>query len=146
MRTNTKALLFAYGAIAALTLLIQLWPRVDTCEKVANCALSLTKGVAWSAIWPVYWSMSFVGSGDVPKKNQVKRARPSGYRIETVAVGLEYPWSLAFLPDGRMLVTERPGRIRVVTKDGKISDPVKGVPKVFAKVEGGLLDVALHPD
>jgi glucose/arabinose dehydrogenase len=146
MRTNTKVLLFAYGAIAALTLLIQLSPRLNACEKVASCALNLSKGVAWSVIWPIYWSMSVIGSGNLAKKDDTKIARASGYRIETVAAGLEYPWSLAFLPDGRMLVTERPGRIRIVTKDGKISDPVRGVPKVFAKVEGGVLDVALHPD
>jgi glucose/arabinose dehydrogenase len=61
--------------------------------------------------------------------------------VETVAGGLSHPWALAFLPDGRMLVTERPGRLRVVTRDGKLSPPVAGVPKVFASGQGGLLDV-----
>jgi glucose/arabinose dehydrogenase len=64
-------------------------------------------------------------------------------QVETVAQGLQYPWSLAFLPDGRMLVTERVGRMRIVTPDGKISEPVAGLPKVFARGQGGLLDVAL---
>ena len=59
---------------------------------------------------------------------------------------LRYPWGLAFLPDGRMLVTERPGRLRIVTKDGTISEPLKGVPQVFAEGQGGLLDVKLDPD
>jgi glucose/arabinose dehydrogenase len=66
-------------------------------------------------------------------------------RVTTIAEGLEHPWGLAFLPDGRMLVTERPGRLRVVTRDGKVSAPVKGVPSVFAVGQGGLLDVALDP-
>jgi aldose sugar dehydrogenase len=64
-------------------------------------------------------------------------------QVETVVDGLQHPWALAFLPDGRMLVTERPGRIRVVTPDGKMSPPVAGLPKVFARSQGGLLDVAV---
>lgn len=67
------------------------------------------------------------------------------YKLVTVAEGLEFPWSLAFLPDGRMLVTERPGRLRIVTADGKLSAPVTGVPAVFAQRQGGLLDVVLDP-
>jgi aldose sugar dehydrogenase len=66
--------------------------------------------------------------------------------LEQVAKGLEHPWSLAFLPDGRMLVTERPGRMRIVTMDGAISQPLAGVPAVAARGQGGLLDVALDPD
>ena len=67
-------------------------------------------------------------------------------KVETVAGGLDHPWGLAFLPDGRMLVTEKPGRLRLVAKDGKTSEPLKGVPEVFAEGQGGLLDVALDPD
>ncbi|HXD44971.1 MAG TPA: PQQ-dependent sugar dehydrogenase [Pseudolabrys sp.] len=63
--------------------------------------------------------------------------------VITVAANLSHPWSLAFLPDGRMLVTERPGRMRIVGKDGKTSEPLDGVPKVFARGQGGLLDVVL---
>ena len=63
--------------------------------------------------------------------------------VETLASGLVHPWSLAFLPDGRMLVTERPGRMRIVTRDGKLSPPLAGVPRVFASGQGGLLDLAL---
>ncbi|HET8679809.1 MAG TPA: PQQ-dependent sugar dehydrogenase [bacterium] len=66
-------------------------------------------------------------------------------RVETVARGLERPWGLAFLPDGRMLVTERPGRLRIVERDGRLSEPLTGVPQVFAQGQGGLLDVALSP-
>jgi glucose/arabinose dehydrogenase len=67
-------------------------------------------------------------------------------KVETVAGGLDHPWGLTFLPDGRMLVTERPGRLRLVAQDGKISEPLKGVPEVFAEGQGGLLDVALDPN
>ena len=66
-------------------------------------------------------------------------------RLETVAVGLENPWGMAFLPDGRVLVTERPGRLRIVATDGSLSAPLAGVPPVAAGGQGGLLDVALHP-
>ncbi|WP_029583396.1 PQQ-dependent sugar dehydrogenase [Bradyrhizobium sp. URHD0069] len=63
--------------------------------------------------------------------------------VQTVASGLVVPWSLAFLPDGRMLVTERPGRMRIVTTEGQLSPPLKGVPEVWASGQGGLLDVIL---
>ncbi len=66
--------------------------------------------------------------------------------VETVVDGLVHPWALTFLPDGRMLVTERPGRLRIVTTDGKTSEPLSGVPEVFAQGQGGLLDVVLDPD
>ena len=67
-------------------------------------------------------------------------------RIATIASGLEHPWAVALLPDGTFLVTERPGRVRRISADGAISGPLKGVPKVFARGQGGLLDVALSPD
>ena len=63
-----------------------------------------------------------------------------------VTGGLERPWGMTFLPDGRMLVTERPGRLRIVEADGTVSDPVGGTPTVYAQGQGGLLDVALDPD
>jgi aldose sugar dehydrogenase len=66
-------------------------------------------------------------------------------RVTTVATGLEHPWGLAFLPDGRALVTERPGRLRFVEADGSLSEPLRGVPEVAARGQGGLLDVALSP-
>jgi glucose/arabinose dehydrogenase len=66
--------------------------------------------------------------------------------VVTVADGLEHPWGLAFLPDGRMLVTERPGRLRLVGVDGQVSEPLAGVPEVYENGQGGLLDVALDPD
>jgi glucose/arabinose dehydrogenase len=63
--------------------------------------------------------------------------------VQAMASGLVHPWSLAFLPDGRMLVTERPGRMRLVTPEGQLSPPLKGVPEVFASGQGGLLDVII---
>ena len=63
--------------------------------------------------------------------------------VRTIARGLVHPWALAFLPDGKMLVTERPGRMRIVTAEGQVSPPLKGVPEVWASGQGGLLDVAL---
>ncbi|HYR71591.1 MAG TPA: PQQ-dependent sugar dehydrogenase [Candidatus Acidoferrum sp.] len=66
-------------------------------------------------------------------------------KVTDVAVGLEHPWGVEFLPDGRFLVTERPGRLRVVNRDGRLSAPLTGVPEVYARGQGGLLDVALSP-
>ena len=66
--------------------------------------------------------------------------------VETAAGGLVHPWGLQFLPDGRMLVTERPGRMRIVARDGKLSPPLAGVPEVVARGQAGLLDVALDRD
>jgi glucose/arabinose dehydrogenase len=67
-------------------------------------------------------------------------------KVVTVAQGLVKPWALAWLPDGRMLVTERPGRLRVVSPDGEISAPVRGLPDVDDRGQGGLLDVLIDPD
>jgi len=66
-----------------------------------------------------------------------------GVRAETVASGLEHPWAVAFLPEGRFLVTERPGRMRVVDAQGKLGPALAGVPEVAAGGQGGLLDVVL---
>ncbi len=68
-------------------------------------------------------------------------------RVVVLQDSLEHPWALAFLPqDGGMLVTERPGRLRHIAADGTLGDPITGVPEVFARGQGGLLDVALAPD
>jgi len=68
------------------------------------------------------------------------------FDVASVASDLEFPWGMAFLPDGRMLVTEKPGRLRVISPDGTKSRPVTGLPEVYARNQGGLLDVALDPD
>ena len=66
--------------------------------------------------------------------------------VQTIADGLSYPWGLAFLPDGSMLVTERPGTLRHVTGEGKVSEPLAGVPEVDPRDQGGLLDITLDPE
>lgn len=66
--------------------------------------------------------------------------------VKQFAGGLEHPWGMAVLPDGGMLVTERPGSLRFVSTAGDVSGPIAGVPAVVARGQGGLLDVALHPD
>jgi glucose/arabinose dehydrogenase len=68
------------------------------------------------------------------------------YEIVTVAEGLQHPWAMAFLPGGDMLITERAGRLRILRDGVLLPDPVLGVPEVFARGQGGLLDIALHPD
>jgi glucose/arabinose dehydrogenase len=81
-----------------------------------------------------------------PVGAQVIQTREHAVRLVTVTEGLERPWGIAFLPDGRMLVSERPGRLRVVERDGRLDPaPVAGLPRVDAQGQGGLLDVALHP-
>lgn len=81
------------------------------------------------------------GQTDAPEK---KLNVP--FDVVTVVDGLENAWGMTFLPNGKMLVTERPGRLRVVTADGKMSAPVAGLPPVDARNQGGLLDVALDPN
>ena len=67
------------------------------------------------------------------------------FQTTTVATGLKNPWGMTFLPDGRMLVTEKAGALRIVGKDGKVSEPVAGTPEVMSRGQGGLLDVAVDP-
>ncbi len=68
------------------------------------------------------------------------------FKVVTLTKGLEHPWSMAFLPDGRLLVTERPGRLRVIENGRLLSQPVEGLPPITPRGQGGLLDVVLHPD
>lgn len=91
-------------------------------------------------------SLALIAWGEGPAKAQQRFPSSAGeLTVETVASGLENPWGLAFLPDGRMLVTERSGRLRLVSAKGELSRPITGVPSVMARGQGGLLDVALDP-
>jgi glucose/arabinose dehydrogenase len=85
-----------------------------------------------------------VALGLVPANAQSFHSAAGDLAVQTIASGLSHPWAIAFLPDGRLLVTERPGRMRIVDKDGKLSPPLAGVPKVFASGQGGLHDVILE--
>ena len=77
---------------------------------------------------------------------QAPPAATAELQLQVVASGLDHPWGVAPLPDGRFLVTERAGRLRVVGADGNLSDPLAGTPQVYAKGQGGLLDVVLDPE
>src|SRR5690348_14493195 len=93
--------------------------------------------------------VSIVACNEAPRGPADASPQPRSIRgvvsAEPVATGLTHSWALAFMPDGRLLVTERPGRLRIVAMDGTVSPPVAGVPAVYASAQGGLLDVALDP-
>lgn len=92
-------------------------------------------------IYGLMFALGFCGS--IAKAKELSFPE---YEIETIATGLSFPWSLAFLPEGDLLVTERTGQIRIVSA-GVVSAPLNGLPKnIFAKGQGGMLDVVLHPD
>ena len=76
---------------------------------------------------------------------EIVESEEHDFRVETFAEGFGLPWGMAFLPDGRLLVTEREGVLRVVGTDGRVSVPIEGVPEVRAEGQGELMDVALHP-
>ncbi len=80
------------------------------------------------------------GQTDAPENKST-----AAFDVVNVVEGLQNPWGMAFLPGGKMLITERPGRLRVLSADGKLSAPVTGLPPVDARNQGGLLDVALDP-
>ena len=76
---------------------------------------------------------------------QPARSEKAAFEVVEVVTGLEHPWALAFLPDGAMLVTERPGRLRRIGTDGVVSAPIAGLPEIFVDGQAGLLDVVLSP-
>ena len=86
------------------------------------------------------------GAQGPAQRSPTPGSSPGIVRAETVVRNLEHPWGITFLPDGRMLVTERPGRLRIVAMNGTVSEPLTGVPAVHAVGQGGLLDVALDPN
>ena len=110
-------------------------PRTRRGSRAAPHSRSLATGLALGALAALA----------LPAQAQTQSSQHHEFRVATVVSGLEHPWSIAFLPDGGMLVTERPGRLRVV-RDGAVEPtPVAGVPEVHARGQGGLLDVVLHP-
>jgi len=120
-----------------------------------------------SSIRPLAWALAGLGLGSIVSGQGVDSRPPNGasqkpafagqtrapeqksgvaFDVIPLVTGLERPWAIAFLPNGRMLVTERPGRLRVVGKDGALSAPVTGLPAMDTRGQGGLLDVVLDPD
>ena len=91
-------------------------------------------------------SLSLAVPTNAQQSDGVQRSAYHDYRVVTVVEGLMSPWSIAFLPGGDMLVTERPGRLRIVREGRLLPAPVAGVPPVLAQGQGGLLDVVAHPD
>jgi glucose/arabinose dehydrogenase len=83
-----------------------------------------------------------------PEPGKVTKTQHEDYKIEIlVEKGLKNPWAIAFLPDGRKLVTEKEGRLRIIGTDGKlVEEPVQGIPKIIDHGQGGLMEVAIHPD
>ena len=98
-----------------------------------------------SALTALFTACSYSPAQGPATRSPNPKSNDGALRVETVAEGLANPWGLAILPDGRMLVTERPGRLRLVSTDGKLSAPLAGVPAVYATGQGGLLDVAIDP-
>jgi len=83
---------------------------------------------------------------NAPSPGTIVQSEKESFKLESIMeTGLDGPWAIAFLPDGRMLVTERPGRLRIIEGGRLLPDPVRGIPAVYGG-EGGLLDVALHPN
>ena len=81
----------------------------------------------------------------VVRAQEALKSAKASYRLTTLSRDLEQPWSLAFLPDGRILITERPGRLRLFANGRLERAPLSGVPKVYARSQAGLLDICLHP-
>ena len=109
-----------------------------------RAAVRLPRALAWLALLGLWGpgvaqvaSINAPGSADAP---------PVAVRAEVVASGLRHPWALAFLPDGRFLVTERPGAMRVVEADGRVGPAVEGLPDIAVGGQGGLLDLLLDRD
>jgi len=112
----------------------------------ASSRKSMTAGIAATAAW-----LLTLAAVPAAAQDGVQRSEQADFRTVTLARGLDHPWGMAFLPangpgDGGILITERAGRLRLF-QDGTLQpDPIAGVPEVAARGQGGLLDIALHPD
>lgn len=84
--------------------------------------------------------------GSACAQEQTIQTATGNVKVEKLADGLDHPWGLVFLPDGRLLVTERSGQLRILDTDTTLSEPLRGTPEVFARGQGGMLDVKIDPD
>ena len=92
------------------------------------------------------WSLAALTPSWAQDRSSVITSEKHAFRVVTLLPGLENPWSVAFLPDGRMLVTERAGRLRLVGSDFRLApQPIEGLPEILERGQGGLFDVVLHP-
>lgn len=113
-------------------------------HSLAKCLSMRFSIVTWIGGLMAVWA----GVGPVlagPKPGELVRSQQAVFRIEEVASGLGVPWGIAFLPDGDALFTEREGRVRWIRSGALVEQPVVGVPAVWARGQGGLLDIAVHP-
>jgi aldose sugar dehydrogenase len=108
-----------------------MWTRMKTPVGLVTAALTVA----------ILLAASFLIATSTRGQEQAFGSSAGELEVRTIARGLVHPWALTFLPDGKMLVTERPGRMRLVTAEGQVSPPLKGVPEVWASGQGGLLDV-----
>ena len=97
------------------------------------------------SIWCGVFCVGLLIVNDKLCANDLNKSERHAFHVESFVGGLGIPWGMAFLPDGRLLVSEREGRLRLVDSEGNLSSPLTNVPPVRAKGQGGLLDVALHP-
>ena len=117
--------------------------KANSIIALALLADSVAGAQSWTTAPPNVPSFKPAFAGQT-RAAAVRSATPVA--VTEMATGLNQPWALEFLPDGHMLVTEKPGTLRIVAADGSKSPPVRGVPSVDARDQGGLLDVALAPD
>jgi glucose/arabinose dehydrogenase len=89
---------------------------------------------------------SVLAAPSIAHGQQVLRSAKGSYTLRMLTLDLEQPWGMTFLPDGRLLITERPGRLRIFANGRLERAPVGGLPRVYARGQGGLLDICLHPD
>ena len=143
------------------TLFDDKWTRATDDESIAGIVadgIPNTEMVAFKSaltepqIWQLvtYLRMQGANLKEKPQyvadpNGQILKTEKQTFKIDIVARNVETPWGLAFLPDGRLLVTERPGRLRIIEKGAMLPEAVKGTPKVWEKQDGGLLDVEVHP-
>src|SRR5688572_3631125 len=114
-------------------------------SKVRYCSLVVLLAAAFSPQAAESGAQAQPPQAIVDPEGRVIKSERLTFKIEVVAREVETPWGLAFLPDGRLLITERPGRLRIVANGKLLPEPVSGTPAVWERQDGGLFDVEVHP-